>query len=131
MTVTCTCVNNEKGGEKITIENQPDCTTCANKCLEQGHGSQGECIDTGKLLGLSIGVLLAFILVSIIVLFIMVWFSMRVMNKCKGKPGWLNPLIITLLVLWLLMGWFPPIGLLLFIILLVILIMYNNKCKKR
>lgn len=52
------------------------------------------------------------------------------MRKCNGKPSWLNPVIITLLVLWIIFSWVPFIGFALFIALLVLLINYDNICKK-
>jgi hypothetical protein len=91
------------------------------------------CLVTGKtpavLLGLSIGVFLAILLVTIAVWALMIWFSVHVMNKCGGKPGWLNPTVITLLVLFFLGGWIPGLGFVFFVALLVLLIAYNSKCK--
>jgi hypothetical protein len=141
MTVTCRCVQTQKDGHEIghQLDNQPNCDPeCVNQCKQWAKDTgtqdlqlQAECIDTGALLGISLTVIIGFIVISIAILVLMVWFSVHVMNKCKGKPKWLNPTVITLLVLWLLMGWFPPLGLVFFIVLLVILIMYNGKCKKR
>lgn len=42
------------------------------------------------------------------------------MRKCNGKPSWLNPVIITLSVLWIIFSWVPFIGFALFVALLVI-----------
>jgi hypothetical protein len=73
------------------------------------------------------------IVITIIVLQIafligMIIFSVIVLKKCKGNPKWLNPTVITLLILWVLIGWFPGIGFLLFITLLTILIIFALKC---
>lgn len=59
----------------------------------------------------------------------MIIFAVIVLKKCRGDPKWLNPTVITLLILWVLIGWFPGIGFLLFITLLTILIIFALKCK--
>lgn len=139
MTVTCRCIQTRNGVETgHQLDNQENCSPdCAKACsawaLTQpaADSTRAECVDTGLLLGVSVAVFIALAIVSIIVFALMIWFSIHVMNKCKGKPKWLKPTIIILLVLWILMGWLPPAGLLFFIVLLVILIIYNGKCKKR
>jgi len=80
------------------------------------------------MVGLSVGVFLAILLVSLVLWIFLIWFSIHVMRKCHGQPGWLNPTVITLLVLYFLMGWIPGLGFLFFIALLIILIVFNNKC---
>jgi hypothetical protein len=81
-------------------------------------------------LGLALTAYLILILIEIALFIWIIWFAIRVMKKCKGKPGWLNPVLITLLVLYVIFGWYPPIGICLFIPLLIICIVYNNQCKK-
>jgi hypothetical protein len=120
MTVTCRCIGTDKDTQ---LHNQESCGVCTQKCIDGGYGNTAECVDTG-LFGIIVVVLF---IISIVFWAMMIWFSIHVMKKCKGKPKWLNPVIITLLVLWLLMGWFPPLGLTFFIILLTILIVFNNK----
>jgi uncharacterized membrane protein len=128
MTFTCFCETQKDGTKGVSSEN---CEKCNEACSQIQATYNGACVNTGLLFGVSMTIVIAIVVISIIVFILTIWFSIHVMNKCKGKPTWLNPTIITLLVLWILIGWFPPIGLLLFIILLVILIIYNNKCKKR
>ena len=130
MTVTCWCSDSTHKKGDLYLGTKKDENDCVTACVAAGY-DQAHSVPTGLLFGISATIIIAMIVVSILVLVLMIWFSIHVMNKCKGRPKWLNPTIITLLVLWLLMGWFPPIGLLFFIILLVILIMYNGKCKKR
>jgi hypothetical protein len=119
MTVVCQCNHPTNGTTFITKD---ECKECNDACVKI-DAKNVQCIDTCLLYGVSI----AMVMTSLIVLILMIWFSIHVMKKCKGKPKWLNPVIITLLVLWILIGWVPPLGFLLFIILLVILIMYNKK----
>jgi len=123
----CTCKN---GTMPSNISN---CTECSTACDPVG-GLQTCMLDpstsTKAVAGVSVGVFLGFLILSIILWVLIIWFSIHVMRKCRGKPKWLNPTVITLLVLFFLLGWLPGLGLLFFIALLVILIVYNQKCKK-
>lgn len=127
MTFTCVCTTT---GDSKTVNN---CNECTNFCKNQSM----TCVPdpdpnptVNAVLGVSVAIFVTFFIISILLLVFMIWFSVVVMKKCKGKPAWLNPTVITLLILWLLMGWFPGVGLAFFIALLVILIVFNNKCKK-
>lgn len=80
--------------------------------------------------GLSLSLYILIIIIQILLLVFMIIYSISVMRKCNGKPSWLNPVIITLLVLWIIFSWVPFIGFALFIALLVLLINYDNICKK-
>jgi hypothetical protein len=117
------------------VQDVSDCAECNDLCKEAISQSCSDTDEpkkaTGMVLGLSLTFFLVMFVISIALLIFMIWFSVHVLKKCKGKPSWLNPTVITLLVLWLLIGWFPGLGLVLFVALLVILIIYNNKCKKK
>lgn len=86
--------------------------------------------DPTKIMGIGMGIFLAMIVIYLILLVVMIWFSIHVMNKCGGTPSWLNPTIISLLVIWVILGWVPGLGQIDFVVLLIILIIFNNKCKK-
>lgn len=132
MTVNCNC--NNPVGSGIISQTLPTCKDCIESCgteLNPDCAVQENVNKAFGILGLSIRLLTIYIIISVIILILVVWFSMNVMRKCKGKPGWLNPTIITLLVLWLLIGWFPPLGFTFFIILIIILLVFNNKCNRR
>jgi len=122
MSTKCTC------GDGRSTVTDGDCTECHKFCADSTYN----CVPYQKtFLGISVTVLLTFVVLSVVILVLMIWFSILVMKKCKGRPGWLNPVIITLLVLWLLIGWFPGLGFVFFIVLLVILIVFYNKCKRK
>jgi hypothetical protein len=109
----------------------PTCVGCNALCLSNGYNNF-ECVDKSSLtLGINTALFYTMLVIQIIALALLVWFSIYVMNKCNGNPKWLNPVIITLLILYLLLGWFPFIGILLFIPLIVILLVYNNRCNKK
>lgn len=80
--------------------------------------------------GLSLTLYVLIVIIQILLLVFMIIYSISVMKKCKGKPSWLNPVIITLLVLWIILSWVPFVGFALFVALLVILLNYDNVCKK-
>lgn len=124
MSYTCTCSNG-------FFSNISDCSQCNDLC-RLNKDSMVSCIDNKTntvIMGLGLTVFLIFLILSIVLLVFMIWFSIHVMRKCKGKPTWLNPTVITLLVLWVLLGWLPGFGFLDFIVLLIILLIHNQKCK--
>jgi hypothetical protein len=81
-------------------------------------------------LGISVSLFIILVVFQILFLIFMIWFSIHVIKKCKNKPSWLNPTIITLLILWLIIGWYPGVGFALFITLFIILISFNISCNK-
>jgi len=127
MTVSCSC-----NTDTSIVKNATDCNDCSNQCADAG--GVFSCVDTNTtnkvFLGLSLTVFFVMLAISIALFIFMIWFSVHVMKKCKGKPTWLNPTIISLLVIWVVLGWIPGLGLIDFVALLIILIIYNNKCKK-
>jgi hypothetical protein len=86
--------------------------------------------ENNDLYGLSLSLYILIIVIQILLLIFMIIFSIYVMKKCKGSPSWLNPVIITLLVLCLVFCWVPFIGFILFVVLLFILLNYDSICKK-
>lgn len=124
MSFKCTCDN----GNVSTVDN---CDSCAIQCF----GTQGyTCEDIKEqqmLLGITYTVFIIFVIIQILLWIFMIFFTVTVLKKCNGKIPWLAPVCITLLVLWICIGWFPGVGLVLFIALLVILLVFEGKCKKR
>lgn len=121
MSYTCSCLTNNKSSVL------DDCSKCQEFCESNNY----QCTDNNNTFsGVPYITFVVLVVIQIALLVFMIAFSIVVIKKCKGKPSWLNPTIITLLILWLLIGWFPGIGLALFIALLIILIVFNNKCKK-
>lgn len=125
MTFTCMCLDD---GTTKTVDQCSDCI-----CTP---GTRSSCTldpqtSTNLVVGVTLSLFLVFLVISIVLLVLMIWFAVVVMKRCKGKPGWLNPTVITLLILWLLLGWVPGIGLVFFIALLILLIVYYNRCKKK
>jgi len=68
------------------------------------------------------------LVLQILLLIFMIWFSISVLQRCGNKPSWLTPTVIVLLILWLFIGWYPGIGFLLFITLLILLMYFSAKC---
>jgi signal transduction histidine kinase len=81
------------------------------------------------IMGLNATIYIFYILISICLLIFMILYTIKVLKKCNNNPSWLSPTLITLLVFWILLGtWIPGLGLLFFIILLALLIGYDQKC---
>lgn len=128
MDYKCICSNGN-----VIYKSGNDCNVCTSACA--GYGGLSSCqlqptSEQKAVLGMSLALFLIFLIIQILLLIFMIWFSIHVLKRCNGTPQWLNPTVIALLILWALIGWFPGIGLLLFVALLVILIIYNNKCSK-
>lgn len=115
MSCGCTCYD----GTTPIVKNELECST---KC-----GGNYEYNCNSKFLGLGISILVSIIVIQLILIGLMIWFSIVTIRKCNGNPAWLKPLVIVLLVLWILTCWFPT-GFLLFLILLIILIVFYTQC---
>ena len=121
----CTCYD----GIKSSSMDVNNCNVCSAICKSNGYGTS-ECVDKDSLtLGINTALFWTMLVLQILSFVLITWFAINIMSRCNGNPNWLNPVIITLIVLYLLGGWFPFIGLVIFIVLLVILLIYNNKCK--
>lgn len=71
-----------------------------------------------------VGVFLIFFMVGLFFLILMTLLTMRLFERTKGKPGWLKPVMITLLVLFFLSGIF---NIVFFIPWLILLLIYWGK----
>lgn len=127
---SCTCFDGTFSSDRSS------CEDCQALCTSKGSTMQtcvlnGSQSTTALIAGVSVAIFLGFLVVTIVVWALLIWFSVHVIRKCRGKPAWLKPTLIALLVLIFLMGWVPGLGLLLLVGLLVLLIVYNNTCIKR
>lgn len=128
MSYKCTCLDPSglPTGTTATVSN---CFQCSNTCGVNYNCDLKEDNSTQEFAGITLGVFIALVVIQLLLWAVMIIFSVIVLKKCKGNPKWLNPTVITLLVLWLLCGWFPGIGFALFVALLIILIIFANQCK--
>jgi len=115
---TCTC----NGASTIVSS----CDQC--RCSEGIATCTANTNAPKIVLGISLGLFVTIFVLTLVVWALMIWFSVHVLRKCKGKPNWLNPVVITLLVVWLLLGWVPGLGFVFFVALLILLILYNVQC---
>lgn len=101
------------------------CDDCRSKCDSDNY----TCSDARKYSKYIFEIIIIIVIIQIILLIFIMWLTTSVLKKCKGQPGWLNPTVIIIIVLWFLLGWWiPGLGFLFFIILLTILLVYNYKC---
>ena len=128
MSYECTCLDSSgfPTGFTATVS---DCFQCSNTCGNYYSCNLKEDDSSNEFAGITLGVFIALVVIQLVLWAVMIIFSVIVLKKCKGNPKWLNPTVITLLVLWLICGWFPGIGFALFVALLIILIIYANQCK--
>lgn len=128
MSYTCTCLDG-MGNPLGSPKNVTSCDECSTSCTSNNY--QCSYVENQDFAGISMGVFIALVVIQLLLWVFMIVFSVVVIKRCKGKPSWLNPTVILLLVFWFLFGWFPGIGFALFVALLVILIIYGNQCKNR
>lgn len=69
-------------------------------------------------------IFLLFFMIGLFFLIIMTLLTMRLFDRTKGHPGWLKPVMITLLVLFFLSGLFNVVF---FIPWLILLLLYWRK----
>ena len=53
---------------------------------------------------------------------------MKTLERCKGKPKWLSPLLLTLSILVLVLGWVPILNIILVIALIIVVMHYYTSC---
>lgn len=119
--IPCTCSQNDE------TPSVTSCNACTNACANKGGVKY--CNDTNvtnAVFGMSIAAFLVILIFYVLLLVIMIWWSVHTMKKCNGNPSWLNPTIIVLLVLWIAAF---PISPLIFVALVIILIIFSNKCR--
>lgn len=122
MSYVCNCKSTG-----VTYQTQ-DCQECARLCGNQ----EMECYNQNQtIMGVPNGVFIALFVIQLFIWVIMILFSLAVMKKCGGNPTWLNPTIITILFLWILFGWIPGLGFIMFVFLLVLLIVFSMQCNGR
>ena len=138
MTNYCSCKDSEGNMEGMfPVDN---CSQCSLEiCQKRGKTLQEkslqnttmtDCFSDAPIFGMSIALFLTIVIIQIVIWLIMIFFSVAVYKKCKNKPN-VRVAIVTLLILWIIFSWIPFFGFVLFIVLLVILIVYNNECKKK
>ena len=115
--VLCKCKNNN------STFSANNCSVCADQCDSQGYS----CVDD-KTLGMVTEVVITLLVLSYVFFLVLIYFVMKTLERCKGKPKWLSPLLITLSVLVLVLGWVPILNIILVIGLLVVVLHYYTSC---
>ena len=132
MTNYCSCKNSD--GTLMGMFPVDNCSQCSLDFCKNKDGlsdtTMTDCSSDAPIFGLNVAFFLTIVIIQIVIWLIMIFFSVAVYKKCKNKPG-VRIAIVTLLLLWILFSWIPFFGFVLFIVLLVILIVYNNECKKK
>jgi len=112
----CTCNNGSTSSVKT-------CDECTKNC----DGSYSSCIDN-KTLGMVTEVFITLLVLSYVFFLILIYFVMKTLERCKGKPKWLSPLLLTLSILVLVLGWVPILNIILVIALIIVVMHYYTSC---
>lgn len=115
--VTCSC--NDGSMPAAT-----SCTDCTQQCLQNGVQS---CTDSSNVMGMTAAAFVLVVILYLVVFAVMIVWSIRTMERCRGNPSWLKPTLIVLLVLWIVAF---PLSPLIFVALLIILLIYSRNCHK-
>ena len=105
-----------------------DCGFCNKICLDNKSSMESCVVKNNAVLGFTVTMILLYFLISVILFLLVIWFSAVVIQKCNGRPAWLAPPIVTLLVLWFILGWVPGVGVAFFLVLLIVLVVFYNRC---
>ena len=136
MTNYCSCKDSDGGLlGMVLVDNCSQCSPdyCKSSPLQNEllqDTKMTDCSSDVPIFGLSIALFLTIVIIQIVIWLIMIFFSIAIYKKCKNKPN-VRIAIVTLLILWIIFSWIPFFGFVLFIVLLVILIVYNKECKKK
>ena len=98
---------------------------CNNAC--QNDGSVDDCIDD-KTLGMATDIFITLLVLSYVFFLIILYYVLQTVQRCKGKPNWLSPTLLTLVILTLMLGWVPILNILLIIALITITMHYYISC---
>ena len=115
--VLCVCKNSENKLEQ-------SCSNCQNAC---GKDNYEKCIDN-QTLGMATEVFITLLVLTYVFFILLLYFVIKTLQRCKGKPKWLSPLLLTLTILLLTLGWVPIFNIILVIALIVVLMHFYTTC---
>ena len=118
--VLCIC-------KKGTSQTRDACSECQDAC---GTNNYDHCIDD-QTLGMATDIVITLLVLTYVFFILLLYFVIKTLQRCKGKPKWLSPLLITLLVLILVLGWVPILNIILIVVLIVVIIHYYTVCNIR
>lgn len=85
--------------------------------------------DNDQIMGLTYAVFISSLLLSLLLWTFMIIWTIMVLKRCQNRTQWFKPTVITLLVLWILLGsWIPGLSIILFLCLLVLLLQQQQYC---
>ena len=116
--VLCTCYSN------ITEQKQNNCNECHDLCKSNGGIKQCSKFT----LGMMTEIVITLLVLSYVFFILLLYFVIKTLERCKGKPKWLSPLLLTLTILLLTLGWVPILNIILVITLIVVLMHFYTTC---
>lgn len=108
-----------------------DCSACnLDVCKKKNNRTTNvKCQKDEPIFGLNIKLFLIIVCIQILIWVVLIFISIKVLRKCKNQLA-LKVIIIVLLLLWIILSWIPFLGFVLFVILGILLIIYNKNCKE-
>ncbi len=100
-----------------------DCATCMSFC-----NSDYSCVQDESFSGITLIQFTILFIIQMLLFVIMLVVSIVCLRQHSFRPRWFLYTVTGLLLLWLLIGWFPGVGLVLWITLIGVLI-YGSKKK--
>ena len=128
MSYNCTCLNKTTGKVAQPSIIISSCVECSTRC---GENETTVCEARNSSSSLDVEGFLIILLVQIVLFFVMLSFSIAVLSKLRWKPMWLVILVAALLLAWIAIGWYPGVGLGIFLVLSILLIVFYQKSSKK
>ena len=128
MSYNCTCLNKTTGKVAQPSIIISSCLECSTRC---GENETTVCEARNTSSSLNVEGFLIILLVQIVLFFVMLSFSIAVLSKLRWKPMWLVILVAVLLIAWIAIGWYPGVGLGIFLVLSILLIVFYQKSSKK
>ena len=116
--VLCVCKNSDD------TKFDQSCSNCQSVC---GQNNYDHCVPD-QTLGMMTEVFITLLVLAYVFFILLLYFVIKTLQRCKGKPKWLSPLLLTLTILILVLGWVPILNIILIITLMVVLMHFYTTC---
>lgn len=119
---TCIC------NDTTNIDTEKPCSECTSLCKTKGvfvcvnHDNP----SNSTLWGLNVKSFAIITSICIVLFGFTLWYTTHVLQKCKMKK-WM-PAVVTTIITICVLVWYPPIAVTVYLLLLVLLTIYNFRC---
>jgi len=130
MSYTCLCGNNQY----VETDNYMSCQAyCASQGGVMNYSSNELANSSNTIFGINNNNYFYIVAIEIIFWILLLICCLGVLRVSgPGRPRWLQPTLITLLVLWIIFCWYPIVGVCIFALIIIILgVFFFSTCNRR